>query len=44
MFRTDLGQGQLGIGGYGMYQSGLNGGLILDLGDVSVPTGELVDL
>ena len=43
-YRTDLGQGQLGIGASaGMFQSGLNGGNLIpaDLGDISVPTGEI---
>jgi len=43
-YRTDLGDGQLGIGvSAGMFQSGLNGGNLIpaDLGDISIPTGEI---
>ena len=43
MFRTDLGQGQLGIGAHWNVSNGLNGGGLIpaDLGDISVPTGEI---
>ena len=43
-YRTDLGDGQLGIGASaGMFQSGLNGGNLIpaELGDISIPTAEV---
>ena len=43
-FRTDLGEGQLGIGASaGMFQSGLNGGNLIpaNIGDVSIPSSDI---
>lgn len=43
-YRTDLGQGQLGLGiSAGMFQSGLDGGSLIpaDLGDMAIPTGDV---
>ena len=43
-YRTDLGQGQLGLGvSAGMFQSGLDGGGLIpaDLGDMSIPSGDV---
>ena len=43
-YRTDLGEGQLGVGASaGMFQSGLNGGNLFPAnpGDIAIPTGEV---